>query len=160
MNINPQDILPTEDRIREEILISDYKALTEKETIRIQKFFIKKLIEKISKWFTVFLSVVLFGQSNRLSVCSKNSLWQQKLIFLSKKLRLLYLIFFVSFEHKKSNKYLVFLFRHEGGVLYLPALENTRVYLYFISQILPQSAYYFYFWASSGRKKVILMSQE
>lgn len=49
MNINPQDILPTEDRIKEEILISDYKVLTEKETIRIQKFFIKKLIEKISK---------------------------------------------------------------------------------------------------------------
>lgn len=52
MNINPQDILPTEDKIKEDILISDYKVLTEKETIRIQKFFIKKLIEKISKWFT------------------------------------------------------------------------------------------------------------
>lgn len=64
MNINPQDILPTEDRIREEILISDYKVLTEKEIIRIQKFFIKKLIEKISKWFTVFLSVLLCSQSN------------------------------------------------------------------------------------------------
>ena len=58
MNINPQDILPTEDRISEEILISDYKVLTEKETIRIQKFFIKKLIEKISKWFTVLLSLL------------------------------------------------------------------------------------------------------
>lgn len=82
MNINPQDILPTEDKIREEILISDFKVLTEKETIRIQKFFIKKLIEKISKWFIVSSVLPL----------------------------------------------------HQADAIYLPALPQSRLCLYLISQ--------------------------
>lgn len=49
MGINPGDILPEDEKVHEEILINDYKSLSDKETIKIQKFFIRKLIDKLSR---------------------------------------------------------------------------------------------------------------
>ena len=47
MNINPKDILP--DEISIDYKIKDFKNLTEIQIIKIQKFFIKKLVQKIPK---------------------------------------------------------------------------------------------------------------
>lgn len=47
MNINPKDILPEE--VKMDFKVKNFKNLTEGEIIKIQKFFIKKLVEKIPK---------------------------------------------------------------------------------------------------------------
>ena len=49
MKINPRDILPEAACLPREVLGGNYKSLGEKDVIKIQKFFIKKLIEKIPR---------------------------------------------------------------------------------------------------------------
>jgi hypothetical protein len=48
MNINPKDILPCVSEVPSEILIHDYSGLSERQIIQIQKFFIRKLIQRLS----------------------------------------------------------------------------------------------------------------
>jgi hypothetical protein len=48
MNINPKDILPCERDVPEQILIKDSSVLSEHQIIQVQKFFIKKLIQKLN----------------------------------------------------------------------------------------------------------------
>ena len=49
MNINPNDILPHSEKQLAPISINQYKVISDREIIKVQKFFIKKLISKVPK---------------------------------------------------------------------------------------------------------------